>query len=35
LIDMYRGKVPVEARWGKLEDKAVLVPEPGAREAVS
>jgi beta-glucosidase/6-phospho-beta-glucosidase/beta-galactosidase len=35
LIEMYRGKVPVEAQWGELSDIPPLVPEPGAKEAAS
>lgn len=33
LIEMYRGKVPVQAQWGELKDVPPLVPEPGAKEA--
>lgn len=35
LIEMFRDKVPVEARWGELRDVPHLVPEPGAKEAAS
>ncbi|HEY1604946.1 MAG TPA: family 1 glycosylhydrolase [Allosphingosinicella sp.] len=30
LIEMYRGKMPVEPQWGELKDLPALVPEPGA-----
>ena len=32
LIEMYRGKMPVEPRWGELDEVPTVLPEPGTKE---